>query len=81
MIIFSRTIKWQVIPGSLRSILYRTKVLASVNLDHQVHLDLDGHGVTLSSQEAFALGRAIMHAALGEGVPAGPHSPFTCNGD
>ena len=74
MIIFSRTIKWKLLRKERTA-----EVIASVNLDNQVHINLGGEGVTFSPQEAFALGRALVRASLGEGVPCGPNSPFTCN--
>jgi hypothetical protein len=66
MIIFARTIKRILFKRNIES-----KVLASVNIDNEVYLDVTGpddcsEGILLSPQDAIALGEALIRAGKGQ---------------
>jgi hypothetical protein len=79
MIIFARTIKWNL----WRKTPDMAMVVASVSVDNGVYIDVTdlnnphSEGILLPPDVAEAFARAIMRAASGSGVPAGPSNPGT----
>jgi hypothetical protein len=76
MIIFNRTIK-HLLFGKYS---HENKAIASVNTLNQVYLEIGNgsqSGVLFTPEDAIVLGEAIIRAARGQGIPAGPSTPGT----